>query len=124
MSSYTDSVSLANGHAALYGKRCGLSSVDIDLHSIASFPGSPAFPYCKRRKAGWGLGTRLDLHGHPKFPTVPHPNIACILSLQCSHREYIFRNFDFRDYNQFFCTQITSYLRTPWTGFQKEKKSP
>ena len=21
---------------------------------------SPAFPYCKRRKAGWGLGTRLE----------------------------------------------------------------
>ena len=24
---------------------------------------SPAFPYCKLRKAGWGLGTRLDRKG-------------------------------------------------------------
>ena len=40
---------------------------------IASFPGSPraqmknrnpAFPYCKRQKTGWGLGTRLTCGYH------------------------------------------------------------
>ena len=46
--------------------RLGDMSSQVTLYLIASFPGpaqlSVTFPYCKWRKAGPGLGTRLTLY--------------------------------------------------------------
>ena len=72
-------------------------------HMINYTRPSPTFPYCKRRKAGRGLGTRLDSYNEFRFSahnetTLPvvlvcfitHAHITCTASLLPDRRQTAF----------------------------------